>query len=510
MKDVFTKLIEALKNTNGPTRVVIGAALALLGAIAGVASYRAANPHLTLLKSGLDEAQLAAASSAIANAGIRFKTSHGPGPYTIWVDESLQYQALNAIYLDGALSADPRGIDASSSGAVSAFLGSGERRQQMYKRKWQEVEKMLEVYNWIARATVASSNPNRSPLSRSESETISVVLQLRGALEPSREQRDTVARIVSSAFGVERSQVVVSDQYGRTVFDGSRDRAFDDILQFQTDYESTLLREAQSALDETYGVGMALAKVHSEWTYDRIESIDEGVDPATKAAISKRTFDSTTPGVPATNGGAVGTDANNLGGTPATSAPPKDAKTKESQENYLFSRSTVHTLQATPILRRLTVTLLMDESLAEELPKAAEWVKGIVGFDEARGDTFASNTARFNGLERDEEGNIVPPEPEPLPAPPNAMVEMLIDRGVEIVAALGFLMVLLKSLKKSAQPPVVESKASEDDKPTIADEDIDVGLLAREQVADLLAKDPERVSAILSRWALDDSFATSK
>jgi len=519
MMDLLNKLLQQLKETNGPTRTLVAAALFVAVLLVGVSTFRAANPSFTLLRSNLDEAQLANASGAIANAGIRFKTSHGPGPYTIWAEDSRYYEALNAIYLEGALSASPRGIEAGPSGAASAFLGSGERKQLLQKRKWQEVEKMLEVYNWIARATINSSSPPNSAFSRAAAETISVVLQLRGTLVPDREQSETVATIVSSAFGVGRDQVVVSDQYGRNVFDGSRDEGFDEILEFQRSHDRDLQHDVQAVLDETYGPGLALATVHSQWTHDVIESVDEGVNPESATPLSKRSFSSSTPPSTTSGGGPVGADANSGGGTPtAAPVPGKPATTEESTEAYLIGRTTVHKVQAAPQLQRLAVTLLLDDTLVDELPKASDWVKGIVGFDEARGDSFSSNTARFSGLTRDDSGAIIPPIEEPLPEAPNATMELLVERGVEIVAALGFLFILMKSLKKSEKAAVESSPAtggtSEDARTRMAndfaDEDIDVGMLAKQQISDLLANDPDRVSAILSRWALDDTFVGSK
>ena len=57
------------------------------------------------------------------------KTSLPPGPFSIWVDESREYEARNAIAIAGAMSADPRGISTSITGASSVFLGAMERVQ---------------------------------------------------------------------------------------------------------------------------------------------------------------------------------------------------------------------------------------------------------------------------------------------------------------------------------------------------------------------------------------------
>jgi flagellar M-ring protein FliF len=504
MKDLLVKLWEAVRGTNVPTRIVVGAGFVLALAIAGVFGLRAWDPSFVLLRSGLDATQISDVSSAIASTGVRFKTSEPPGPFSIWVEEGRQYEALGAAYLAGALDAGPRGITASRGGAASVFMGSGERTQQLQKRKWEEVEEMLEVYKWISRATVTSSSPAHSPLMRTDSETISVVLELRGITEPDAEQRGTVAKIVSSAFGVPPSRVVVSDQYGRTVFDGSEDDGPDDVLTFQRRYDETLTRDVQRILDETYGPGMATAAVKSHWTYDHIESIDETVDPSTKTPISKIESETSTPQSGPTVGGYAGTASNVLEGSPApaaTGGTSESATTSQLQEDYLVGRRTTHRVQDTPLLDRLTVTLLVDESLAAELPGAEVWVKGVVAYDESRGDLFTSGTARFSSIQRDADGKPILPEPEPVPEPPNAILELALEHGVEILAALAFLIVLARSLKKSdkaSKTAAVTARAPEED-------EVDLDLLARRRVDDMILKDPDQVSALLSRWALEET-----
>ncbi len=155
MKELLRSLASLLKSTNGPTRVVIAASLVLALAVAGVAGFRASNPTFVLLETGLDAQKLSSVSAAIASKGIRFKTTSPPGPHTIWVEAPREYEARNAMYLEGAMAADPRGIETSASGAATVFLGHGERQQQMQKRKEGDVEKLLEDYSWISLATIS-------------------------------------------------------------------------------------------------------------------------------------------------------------------------------------------------------------------------------------------------------------------------------------------------------------------------------------------------------------------
>ncbi|TDJ71859.1 MAG: hypothetical protein E2O39_07625 [Planctomycetota bacterium] len=497
MKELLRSLASLLKSTNGPTRVVIAAALVLALAVAGIAGFRASNPTFVLLETGLDAQKLSSVSAAIANKGIRFKPSYPPGPYTIWVEASREYEARNAMYIEGAMASDPRGIETSASGAATVFLGHGERLQQMQKRKEGEVEKLLEDYTWIAKATISSSTPARSSLTRVLPPTISVVLQLRGILEPDREQRETVATIVRSAFGAPRENVVISDQFGRTLYDGTRDNSLDELLAFQRQSDASETARIQAVFDDVYGPGLVRASVSSEWTHDQVESISETVDPTSKVRISKTESTTETP-----VGGPAGVSSSIL--DPSASARvPEPATTSDTTEEFAIGRSTTHTLQMTPVLKRLTLTLLVDESLAEKLADVEEAGKTLVRFDEARGDVVIAITAAFFSLERDQDGNPVPPEPAPLPETTNPTLELLIEHGVEILAALAFLFVLLRGLKKGTAP--VPPEAATAAAHAVPDEEIDVDMLARKHVEQLLTSDPEKVSALLSRWALSES-----
>ena len=83
----------------------------------------------------------------------------------------------------------------------------------------------------------------------------------------------------------------------------------------------------------------------------------------------------------------------------------------------------------------------------------------------------------------------------------------LFERGVELLAALAFLFVLFKSLKNGKFKG--DAEGAESDAGEAPEEEIDLELLARKRVEELLEKEPERVSALLSRWALGESFYSS-
>jgi len=513
MKELLLSLLAQLRQANGPTRVVLAAGALLAVAIAGGAAYRAAHPSMVLLYSDLDSEQFAAVQGAIAGKSIRFETSQPPGPYSIWVERGRRYEALHATALDSALVSDPRGITTTSAGTSSVFLSSGERQQQMLKRMWGEVEQMLEVFPFVGKAKVASSVPNTSSFVRSAPPTVSVVLKLLGTDRLDREQSDMVAQVVRFSFNVPVENVAISDQHGRRLFDGSRDMGMSEILAHQEEFDRKRTARVQDFLDRVYGPGVVGASVHGEWTYERIESVDESIDPSTKVPLSEVTVDTETPQVPAGGlagvaGGPTGT-ASNV--DPVTSLPAADtappATTSESTKSYAVGRSTTHRLQDAPVLKRLTVTVFLDQSLADQGARIEQAIKDLAGFDESRSDKFSLVTTTFQGLDRDADGQPLEREPVELPEPLDPRLTLLVERGVEIASALGFLIVLLLSLRRSKRTRREHARAAAvEARESAAEVELpDPEAVARARVEKLVKEDPEKVSALLSRWARDRS-----
>jgi flagellar biosynthesis/type III secretory pathway M-ring protein FliF/YscJ len=148
----------------------------------------------------------------------------------------------------------------------------------------------------------------------------------------------------------------------------------------------------------------------------------------------------------------------------------------------------------------MAVSLFIDETVVAESDALKGSVQASVGFDETRGDVFSAMVTPFASL-RDAEGNILEPE---VPAPveePNALLEILLGRGVEILAALAFLFVLFRTLKGGAPraPTAAEVAARERE-----DNDL-LERLAKGQIEELVRTDPARVSSILSRWAAEEA-----
>lgn len=518
MKNLFEDLLAKLKASSGPARIVMAAGLAVLLSVGGYSIWRGRNPHMAFFLSGLDNTEFSAVTSALGRAGIRFDVSTGGAPYTVWVDDAKRFDANSVVAQQSALKSGPRGIDTNS--GSSAFDASIERIQKVRKGYWQEVEQSLEAMDWVVSARVNAFFSDRLQLGRREQPTVAVMLRT-SIVHPDPAQAQAAANIVQTSFSTDPGNISIVDQHGVTLFDGKRDDSLSEVLAFERSFDREQTSRIQTLLNEAYGVGLAQATVRGQWTYEQTESIDEALGDK-KAIVSETISESSTPGLVA-SGGPAGVQENlTIAQNPGGDTASDPATRNDTEKRYTYGTRTTHRIQSQPSLNNLAVSLILDVSLEDQLANVEQLVKAAVAFDSARGDQFAGHVTALPGIERDEEGNPLPPkEPEPLEKP-NPWISVGLQHGVEILAAIAFFFVLMRSLKggdkglkqvtiqpggkrSGAGPSGTPASGGSEDNPEEPIE-LDPEVLARRQIEELIESDPERVSALLSRWAMGDSY----
>jgi flagellar M-ring protein FliF len=490
----------------------IGGAVAI-ALVCAVGNSIASRPRFVMLYSGLDDHARAGVEKALAESGVRYRVSQPPAPFVVYVDEPELYVAQNKVALSDALQTMPHGID-TTSGASSIFMSSAERQQSVLKREWQEMERQLRTLEFVAGATVVTSTPDVSPLRTKQPPTVSVTLALRNAAGLSPEQAANVAALVRFRFGVPAENVIITDQNGRTLSDGARVRsgatASDDLIEHGERYDSSLAEKINTQLALAYGKDQALVAITSEWDHDQRTTVAETLEPK-GTLVSEEKTDTRTPldAAPATAGGPAGvssnvasSDSNAAQANPAPPPPATDAEDRvssstESRRQYETARTRTQTVHTAPILRRLSVSVVLDEGLAEKKDEIASLVRAAVGFDETRKDVISVSTAPL--VATGAAAQTEPPNTEEPSTPLSPAVVELIERSIEIAAAAAFLFVLYKALRGSiaaggkAQAMTGGAEG--------ADLAADPALVARVKIEELARNDPRRLGEILSRWA---------
>ena len=504
-----------------PLKAKLTAVLAVLAVagVLGIAGVVASKPHFVTLYSGLGDEERVAVEKALAGVKVAYRASQPPGPYVIYVDESSYDQAQIAVAMAEALKRTPSGITTGENGASAIFMSSGERQQSMLKREWQETEHLLQQLDFVARAAVTTSTPDSSPLRSKRPVTVSVALTLHtpGTLRP--DEAAAVAKLVRYRFGVPAENVLISDQNGNMLYDPNGESDGPDprtLLEHSSGYDRELAAKVNEALSLAFGNRKTHVTINSEWDHDQSTIVAESIDPETVPVTSEKRSSKTPIGSAPSVGGVPGASANLAppeefgtnhagvaGSTPR--AEERLSETSDEKTTYDAARTRTQTVRTAPRLERLSVSLVIDESLVEKQAEIVDLVKAAVGFDAERNDVIGVSTTAFAVEEMPEEGEGVG-EVEAAPAPPNPTMELLLTRGVEIVAALAFILVLLKSLKPSSKTDGASGRgaggaSSEPD----ATHEPDPAMVARAQIEELVRSNPRKVGEILSRWASEDT-----
>jgi flagellar biosynthesis/type III secretory pathway M-ring protein FliF/YscJ len=535
MKDRFQQLFQAFLASSPATRIALVVGTLAVLAIGGVTTWFANRPDFVELWRGLTPVEASEYKKALAEGNINFRSTPSPDN-AILVDVSDIFAAEAQVARAG-LAPVSKGIVVADGGAASAFLSAGARKQMMDKREWQECEAQLERLRDVLEATVTSSGSDTSAYGPAQSPTISVILSLRPGVMIDPSVAHTMASMVRGHFGVPMENITIADQQGILLHDGLLTQggmSANDLFAHQQRSDSLAERKANTALARALGEGMAYATVSSSWNYIQKEIVKESAGEGEAKPYYESETKSNSKNSGAATGGPAGTTSNitqeygvESAGVPTSNSGGSQDSTR-TEKRSIVGRETSHETLNTPELVQLSVSLVLDESKADQLPQLTKMVKAAVGFSETRNDIFEFYSSQLPSVIRGEDGAIIPAvKPEPKAAP-NAYMEMGLKYGVEIIAALGFLLVLMKSLKSSgkasaagtlsqlggdgspsapgrpANATIVPGSVTDSNPAGITEEEIaalDPSALARAQVEDLVRNHPEKVSEILSFWA---------
>jgi flagellar M-ring protein FliF len=541
MKNTFETIWKRLALTSAATRAGMVAVTVGLVIAAVLAVQYSNQPHYEMLLSGLDDAETARVGEALAGAGVQWRSSQPPGPFVVYVDEEQLTLARNAVFAAGALRGHDGGIITEASGLATLLLGSQERQQIMRKRIWEEMERMLELQDFVQEAKVQTMVPEGRVFGRQPRITASVTLVTRGGQELTRKQAQTVARLVRFGLGIAEEDLVIADDQGKSLFDGldlaSGAGMVDDWLSAGEEADRRLEVKAADVLDSILGPGLAKVAVRSEWDFTTSTTLADTATSNAAALVSERVTSTTDPRFASDPvvGGAAGSagnlnTANNSFAAPDQSsvdvrsaskqqAPTEPALSKASEQERVYapSRTLTTTEQRTPKLARMSIALYIDSSVSGTARTALEnAVKATVGFSQARGDEFQFAQLTFAKPEA-VEGDAAATQSEGLPP----IVGVLLDRGVEIVLGIAFSIFLLRAwrgsskarklreqqlaeireqelaerkLKNERLAAQVQARAEEAESPLMQ---------ARPRVAALVGEEPDKVGELLSAWVRD-------
>jgi flagellar M-ring protein FliF len=297
-----------------------------------------------------------------------------------------------------------------------------------------ELERSIMSLAEVERARVHLTFPKESVyLEARQPAKASVVLGLRPGAQLAPQNVLAVCNLVASAVeGVAPESVSVVDTRGNLL--NRPRRSGDDglegseaSLEYRDMVEKGLLVKIQSTLEPLLGADRFRATVSAECDFSNGEQSEESFDPARSVMVSSEKSEDVAPA--ALSGGVPGT-ASNLPRPPARAAGGMSGASRRTEQiNYQSSRVVRHVNLPRGELKRVSVSLLLDQEVrwegkpghlqqvlippsAEKLKAIRDLVAGVISFKAERGDQLVVETLPFESTLHSE-----PPQAAPAPAP---------------------------------------------------------------------------------------------
>ena len=242
--------------------------------------------------------------------------------------------------------------------------------------------------------------------------TASVLLQLQSGARLNDEQVRGITNLVTNSVeGLDQSGVTIIDDSGRVLFDGATfSQAFStgatsSQMELQRQYELALQRDVTETLAKVVGPGRSAVTVRAALNFDKVTSVaDEfgAADQAVPRSTSSVTETFTGSGINTGNVPGTGTNGG-TGGAATTANGNSDYSRTETTTNNEINRVTSTTEQAPGSVERLSVSVVLDESVsAAQEASLTSAVAAAVGLDQTRGDTLSVTRLPFDASVRED------------------------------------------------------------------------------------------------------------
>lgn len=316
-----------------------------------------------------------------------------------------------------------------------------------------ELQRTIRGLSGVRAVRVHLVLPRREAFSRERADAqASVVLSMVGSQRLDREGVQAVLHLVATAVpGLQPRHISIIDSRGELLARGGQALGGAAGAATQEELRRTqelrMARGIEEMLERTLGAGRVRAEASIDMDFDRVESREERFDPENQVPRSTQSSTESSRGA---EPGSVSV-GNNLPGGEAGGGGGTSESRSEETTNFEIGRTTRNTLREHPVIRRLSVAVLVDgvvervegapptvrERTPEELTRLTALVRSAVGFNEQRGDRVEVVSMRFAETE------LVAPPPGMFGLElPQAMIARLIETAVlALVALLAILLV---------------------------------------------------------------------
>jgi len=350
-------------------------------------------------------------------------------------------------------------------------------KARLLKNQENELKRTLELFTGVRAVNVHLAIPKQSSFiknRRKPSASILLNLYSRGGI--SDEQSDAMVDLVAGSIpNLERSQVTITDQFGRLYHSGSMSRN-----QRENSREHSIIRERQDEirsrieqiLTPIIGPEAFTVQVNLDMDFTKKEQTMQTFNPDLLALRSERVLEDNT-----NSSGAQGVPGALSNQPPAASTIPTDTtnpnseqsnantnRRLESERNYDLDTTISHIKTQVGTLERLSISVGLDyvtdpnpDGNGEKIPRSSEQLERIsrliqaaVGYSVQRGDVI--NVESFPFVKSEEL-----PEPPPLEFYEGELFQMLLKPVIGLLLGLILIFSVLKpafnKLSKAPPPP---------------------------------------------------------
>lgn len=291
----------------------------------------------------------------------------------------------------------------------------------------------------------------------------SVVLTLRRTATLSAVNISAIAHMVASSVeGLSPQQVTIVDSQGELLNKprgtGPLAIASDTQLDYQMTMEHELANKLNQTLDPVLGLGNYRTGVSVECDFSGVDESEEVLDPTKSVMLSNQRTEEFLAGHGA--GGVPGT-ASNLPNPPAQSSSANGTTRRTESSNYQTSRVVRHTEHPRGSVKRITVAVLLDQTIHWErkggtmsrtfippTPEKINVIKGLItnvaGINATRGDQITVESLPFDGTVREDPPGTAATDKKSAPPQPAWLgrlrdVRIITGGALLLLAGVGFL-----------------------------------------------------------------------
>jgi flagellar M-ring protein FliF len=490
-------------------RVVIGVAAAVL-LLTGFFFFRwLSAPSYAVVASGLTGSEIAEVTNVLDSDGITYELEDG-GTRVMVPRDSLA-EARSALGREGVTGTDSSKTGQSELNPTALGVSPDIQDLQIRQALETDLERTLEKMDFISAADIALVVPQQSLFEEQQQPVTATVLLTTVGLVSREQIASVVLGISKSVEGLTTDEITVNDSTGALLHAPSLDgSAFGPAASgsMERQVETGLEAKIRAILQQT-GAGIeAGVIVNATIDFDEttVESVtyDQDSQVAIREEISLEQFNGAdgdaSAGVPGVDGGEIEVDAEGA----------FTYQNKRTVSEYGVNEVRTLTAKAKGDIEKLAIAITIDDgSVSGNAVPTTDAIKALViaglGVDTARGDTIAVEAFPFPELDESETAGVAV-----FGGPASSLdIFSLIGQAIGAVVLILVIVALFLLSRRPAEEEedepeeiALEIEPSARKMPQLSQEEVDAKQ-AREEVLEMVQKQPEEIAVLLRGWLSD-------